>query len=344
MQLNWMSNTYWQSEGYGRYSAHMAHALLRAGADVHPILRDHITMPEWMARRAGLDWSRLTIACIPPYYLPDYAFPGRLWLLTMTEGGEVPDGWADYIHGAGVERVIVPCQHNRKVFANALDVPVHVVPGGTDPYQFPITPPAGNEHYTFLALADRGARKGWVEVWEAFYQEFGRPQDTPDVRLVIKTRPDSNDLVSRIAPATTDPRIEFWEEDVAHPSAIWQRADCVVIPSRSEGWGMPHREAAMMGRPVIATRYSGLDDGHTHEWALVVENGRLERISLPQDSHIKGDWQRADVDEIGQLMKRCYLAPELAWEKGQQAAAWLRANQTWDEAGAAMLALLEEYA
>ncbi len=98
-----------------------------------PVLRDHLTMPEWMLGKTIARWDRLTVACMPPYYLPDYDFPGRLWLLTMTEGGALPEGWADFIHNAGTERVIVPCEHNRRVFQKELEIPVHVIPGGTSP-------------------------------------------------------------------------------------------------------------------------------------------------------------------------------------------------------------------
>jgi glycosyltransferase involved in cell wall biosynthesis len=33
--------------------------------------------------------------------------------------------------------------------------------------------------------------------------------------------------------------------------------DCVVIPSRGEGWGRPHVEAMSMELPLIATYWSG---------------------------------------------------------------------------------------
>lgn len=346
MRINWMSNSYPQGEGYGRFSAAMILALQRAGVDVMPCLRDHLTMPDWMLALTGVDWRRLTIACMPPYYLPDYPAPGRYWLLTMTEGGALPEGWADFIHEAKVERVIVPCEHNREVFQRELDIPVHVVPGGTEPAEFPLAPAPGNGHYTFLALADRGARKGWTEVWTAFYREFGRPCDTPDVHLVVKARPsvDGDGLLERLAGAENiDPRVTFWIEETEHPSAVWARADCVVIPSRSEGWGMPHREAAMMGRPVLATQYSGLDDGHLHEWAIPLTDYHVEPIELPNDPAINGDWVRVSVDEVARKMRWCFENPEAAACRAKRSAQWLRENQTWDQAATTFVELLEAY-
>ena len=344
MRVNWMSNSYPQGEGYGRYSAAMILALDRQGIDAFPVLRDHLTMPDWMRAKAGVDWTHLTIACMPPYYLPDYDFPGRVWLMTMTEGGAMPEGWADWIHGANVERAIVPCEHNRRVFQAELDVPVHVVQGGTDPNEYPVTSFSRNGYpYTFLALGDRGNRKGWAEVWQAFYRYFGEADDIGDVRLVVKSRPDGNKVLERMESATTDPRIDIWIDDVEHPSEIWKRADCVVIPSRSEGWGMPHREAAMMGKPVITTKYSGLDDGHTEMWSLPITDYVFEEINLPNDPAINGDWVKVDIDDLGELMRWCYENREKAANYGQNAAQWLRENQTWDQAARAMTTLLQEY-
>lgn len=123
---------------------------------------------------------------------------------------------------------------------------------------------------------------------------------------------------------------------------VYAAADCFVIPSRSEGWGMPHREAAMMGLPVITQRYSGMDDGHTREWALVIPNGTLEPIPSTFE-HIKGQWMRADIDKLAGAMHWCYDNPHAAarWH-GAKGAAWLREFQTWDHTARALLNMIRE--
>jgi len=300
-----------------------------------------------MQQQLGIDWSRLTIACLPALYLP--GIPGRHWLLTMTEGSEMPDGWVDIINRRNPERVIVPCEANAETFRKGgVKAPIHVIHGGTDPDEFPVIaksildthyPP---RPYAFLALADRGARKGWAEVWQAFYQAFGRPQDTPDVRLLIKVRPNSNDVTDLIARAENpDPRVRIWTEDVATMREVYAACDCFCFPSRFEGWGMPPREAAMMGLPVIVQQWSGMDDGHTTEWAQVLPLGTLERIPTIFEN-IKGDWMKADVGALAKTMRWCYENPAEAREYGANAAAWLRAWQTWDHAAGRLLNLIKE--
>lgn len=362
MKLNWLAYNYRFFDGYGRYSARLIQALERAHVTVFPHFEEACNAPRWMQERWGIDWSNLTISCIPPYFLQKC--PGRHWLLTMTEGSELPDGWADTINKSGVERVIVPCQHNAEAFARGgVTVPITVVPGGTDPDEFPLrTEPRdevdnGNliagltaiklqecKPYTFLALADRGGRKGWNEVYAAFYVAFGgKTTGTMDVRLLIKCLPDGNDQITEdIMPSDDlDKRLIFNIERVDDMREVYAQADCFVIPSHSEGWGMPHREAAMMGIPVITQAYSGMDDGHTHEWAIVVEKGRMERI--PSDTpHIKGESRVVDVEELARGMRACYDNPDSAASLGVGSAAWLRKHQTWDHSAAKLLQLLQQ--
>lgn len=339
MRLNWMAHTYSNFDGYGRFSGRMVAALNRSGVDAQPLLCGHESMPGWLRARAGVDFAAPTLACMPPYCLRRLPVgAGPLWLYSMTEGSELPEGWAEAMHKARVERVFVPCEYNRVAFATA-GLPVTVIPGGTDPDEFALMQPRPVARpYVFGTLADRGARKGWVEVWSAFFRAFGPPEETPDVRLVIKSRPDVNETVGLIAGARDlDPRIRIYQEDVEDARDIYAAFDCLALPSRSEGWGMPHREAAMMGKPVITLRYGGLDDGHTHEWSLPVETMTLRPIPKAHE-HIAGEWARADVDELAGLMRQCYDNPDAANRRAQEAAAWLRANQTWGRTAAALLA------
>ena len=343
MQLNWLAYQYREWDGYGRYSSRLVAALQRQGVSVAPWLHEVANMPAWMQQQVGVGWDKLTISCLPPFYLN--RVPGRHWLLSMTEGSRLPLGWRETIQRSGVERIIVPCQHNADAFA-VTGLPVHIVPGGTDPDEFPVidgrAQRAPDRPYTFLALADRGARKGWVEVWQAFYKAFGSPTDTPDVRLIIKSRPDGNEMLELIARADRpDPRITILMEDM-DMRALYALGDCFAFPSRSEGWGLPPREAATSGLPVIVQPYAGLDDEHTCEWAFVVEGGRLEAIPGHFD-HIAGDWMKADVGKLADMMRLCYSRPHMASRWGAEAALWIRGNQTWAHGAEKLIRLIGEH-
>lgn len=348
MRLNWLGYTYSDFIGYGKYSSRMVAALRRAGVTVRPELAGAALHPDWLLKERGLSWDCPTVSCMPPYHLtklPKGAGPH--WLLTMTEGGELPADWADTINKAGIERVIVPCEHNAKVFRDGgVKCPVTVIEGGTDPDEFPlITGRRPMRPYTFLALADRGYRKGWNEVYKAFYTAFGgKTTGDQDVRLIIKCRPDGNELIEFIASHEligADPRITYMVDDVTSLRDLFEQVDCFAIPSRTEGWGMPHREAAMMGLPVITQAHSGLDDGHTREWAIVCEDGHMQQID-DQGKHIAGEWMVADIDELAHHMRACYEEPEAYRRRAYYARHWLSTHQTWQESAACLIALMLE--
>ena len=317
---------------------------------MHVGLAEMLHSLPWVHQEFGLDWNNLTISCLPAYYA--VRVPGRNWVWTMTEGSELPDGWAHKLLVTRADRLIVPCEYNAIAFNNGMiekgfEIPIHILPGGTDPAVFQRQELNGrydSEHkYTFLSLGDRGPRKGWTEVWQAFFKAFGTPDETPDVRLIIKSRPQVNAMLDMISQGDgLDPRITIQQEDLDEMSDAYEAADCIAMPSRSEGWGLPHRDAAMMGKPVITQQYGGLDDGHTAEWSMPISGGKLDRI--PSEApHIKGEWMKAPINVLADKMRWCYDNPNEAAEFGQNASRWLEEHQTWDHAALALIDLIEEY-
>lgn len=343
MRINIIGYQYRPWDGYGRYATHLGKALIGLGHQVHMLLAEQCNAPSWMHEQWGIDWSAHAVSILPPFYLQSTPRgSGPHWLLSMTEGSLLPSNWSPIITESNVERIIVPCKHNAEAFA-VTGLPVHVVPGGTDPEEFPLyTGPRPDRPYTFMAIADRGARKGWAEAWAAFFKAFGSPSDTPDVRLVIKSRKNGNDLLELISNADNpDPRVSIIMSDM-DMGEFYRSGDCFVSVSRSEGWGMLPREAAMMGLPVIVQLCSGIDDGHTVCWATIVEGGRMQDIPTHFE-HIAGRWMVADIDKLAGEMRWHFANPDNARSMGKQGAWWLREHQTWRHSAEKLIALIGEY-
>lgn len=319
MRINWGSHAFIKEDGYGRYAMHLIRNLGYLGYNVTPFRLDWLDdMPGWMLRQTGLQFDRLTIQSGPAdQFVP---LPGPSWGLSMTEDSRIPAGWSERINNA-CDLLIVPCEHNRDAFARCgVRIPIHVIPGGTEPAEFPLMPEVERETFTFLCLGDRGSRKGLEVAYMAFFRAF---KDNPDVRLVIKARP-SHFLNSLKQAFSTEPRISFWLEDVDTMADVYAAADCFLFPSYGEGWGMPPREAAMMGLPVIASRHSGLLAG-IDQWAIPLEQFSSKPSQLPQ----KGMWDVPNVEEVAEKMIWVNQNRAAARAKGQAAAQWLRENQTW---------------
>lgn len=340
MKLNWFGY-YPQYDGYGRFSSRFVRAVQSLGVQCKPATITHYDMPDWMLEQEGVSWDNLTISCMPPYMLQK--IPGRHWLFSMTEGSRIPESWVNQVNNSWVERVLVPCEHNRIAFERSgVLAPVSIIPGGTDPEEFSLERREVHRPYTFLALADRGFRKGWQEVFDAFYIAFGgKTSGEKAVRLIIKSRPNGNDTVELLKKTQdADKRILFETSDVLDMRVVYNRADCLALPSRSEGWGMPHREAASLGLPVITQRYSGMDDGCTERWSLVLEFGEVQPIPKGQ-SHTLGEWMVADIGELSEKMRWCYDNPLPATEFGRSASHWIAENQTWRHSAQKLIELVE---
>lgn len=333
MNLNFLSYTFDHRDGYGRHARLLMRGLVRSGTGVQPLVTDLLDWDGWMLRAAGIDFSRLTIAIMSAGAFR--GLPGRQWGISMYESTRIPEGWAANI-ATHLERLIVPCEWNAEVFrANGVPgrVPIDVVGEGIDPAEFPYIPRQNRSRpFTFLALGDRGMRKGDDLVWSAFFKAFDPKKE--DVRLVVKARAGNHAALD----LTRNPKwLSLWREDVASMADVYHQADCFVLPTRGEGWGLPAREAAATGLPVIATRFGGTAV-HIDHWGIPIDQYTL------QPSVLGGEWAEPDLDELIARMRWVYDHQDEALEIGKRASAWLHANETWEHAARQLLDLVERYA
>jgi glycosyltransferase involved in cell wall biosynthesis len=101
-------------------------------------------------------------------------------------------------------------------------------------------------------------------------------------------------------------------------------SDCYVSLHRSEGFGLTIAEAIALGKPVIATAYSGNLDFMTAENSYLCPARRVEvgpeREPYPATSH----WSEPDIGRAAQLLRQVYTHPEEAGERGLQGAEDIR--------------------
>lgn len=316
-------------DGFGRLIRQLTEAMLLSGKfDVHPYLMEMLEWPGWMQNAAGLDHSRLTLFLCPPDWIEKPA-PSRMWLYAMHESSQLPDGWATTVNST-VEHLIVPCSWCKTVYRESgVTVPISVVHPGIDFNEVPILPPVrkGTRPYTFLALGDRGMRKGWDLAYAAFFRAFRKDDH---VSLIIKSNLNSSVpsiLNSSFGTEELIGRVRSWPERVDHVRDIFAQADCLVYPSHGDGWALFPREAAACGLPVMATNYSGMAV-NLGQWAYPLNDWKL--TPAPGDD-LPGLWAYPSIEEIAHQMRWCYEHQDEAREKGLQSAHWLRQHQTWEQ-------------
>ncbi|HVK59615.1 MAG TPA: glycosyltransferase, partial [Candidatus Kapabacteria bacterium] len=261
---------------------------------------------------------------------------------SMYETDRIPAAWVAKCNL--MDEIWVPSEFNRRTFAasGVSEEKIIVIPGAVDAHEFDPsrhTPlPLPNKAKTnFLAVFEWSSRKGWDVLLAGYLQEFSREDDVClYLRTYLMSKPDGDpkeEIWRRIKEfsETLDlggkawPRIEILAEQTATADLprLYKAMDCLVAPSRGEGWGRPHHEAMMMGVPVIATGWSGNTEFMTEENSYLIEYELDEAKRLESELwYYQGHrWARASVPHLRSLMRRVISRREERFRKGARARA-----------------------
>lgn len=257
---------------------------------------------------------------------------------TMLEVDGVPADWT--LQANALDEIWVPSTFNRDTFLNGgVGVPIYVMPLGVNPdYHNPkIRAFRPSQRYTFLSVFEWGERKAPEILLRAYHQAFSRPDEVLLLLKVINTDPGV-DVAREIAalglPEDGPPvAIMYNQELPAHQiGSLYRSADCFVLPTRGEGWGMPILEAMACGLPVIATNWSAHTDFISDDVAYPL---RVERM-VPAEAkcpYYEGfRWAQPDQSHLAHLMRHVYENRTEAAEKGARASKVALGDWTWRQA------------
>jgi glycosyltransferase involved in cell wall biosynthesis len=164
-------------------------------------------------------------------------------------------------------------------------------------------------------------RKNPQAVLEAFRSAF--PAGDEKVQLLIKTsnghlHPELlRELVEQIC---ADPRIVVRNGVITREqlTALQACCDCYVSLHRAEGFGMGMAECMQMGKPVIATGWSGNMEFMNEECAALVG---YELVALQPGQYPFGTgqrWAEPDIGQAAEWMARLSSDPVLASQLGER--------------------------
>jgi glycosyltransferase involved in cell wall biosynthesis len=198
-----------------------------------------------------------------------------------------------------------------------------------------------DDRFTFLFAFDLLSvfeRKNPLAVVEAFRRAFA-PGEGP--RLIIKTINGSQRVkdLERLRWACRDRTdITVWDGylDQEMSGSLTAACDCYVSLHRAEGLGLTMSEAMALGKPVIATGYSGNLDFMTDDTAVLVP-WRATAVgsgAAPYDS--AATWAEPDVEVAASAMRRLAGDPGEAARLGAAAKADLETRFNPEVTGARM--------
>ena len=316
----------------------------RAPHDVNLL---HVNPPEVLellwAEPRWLDTSTRVTACVPFWEFP-----------------RVPETWLDGL--ACMDMVLAPSRFVQTAIARALPelpvehfaqavwLPEHV---HADRARFGLPADACVFVTSFDTRSDF-ARKNPLGALDAFTRAFGGMRENVELVLRIQNargtaaETGSAEAVLR-ARAAADARVRVSDGALAYVDVLSLVASCDVYLSlhRAEGFGLAPLEAMALGRPAVATAWSGNLDYMSAEDSLLVPARevpvtgtgirayRADRMGAGQT------WGEPDLDVAAQHLRALALDPALRAALGARAAEAALRQREASHAGTALERLRE---
>jgi GT2 family glycosyltransferase/glycosyltransferase involved in cell wall biosynthesis len=264
------------------------------------------------------------------------------------EFGEAPPEWR--VHAESVRELWAPTRFIARALEKTLPVPVYPMLPGFELGQVMSVPRRRyglpDDKFLFLFMYDMNSmqeRKNPLAVIAAFQEAF-RHDDR--VALAIKVARGGNNPpeLARLNEAAKKAGVFVIDQLVRREEAqgLIQACDCYVSLHRSEGLGLTMAEAMLMGKPVIATDYSGNVDFMTPDDSMLV-GYRLVPIERDMPPFRKGYlWAEASRTEAAHWMRWTYENPEAAIELGRKGKSAAETALSMQAAGERMVARLNE--
>jgi glycosyltransferase involved in cell wall biosynthesis len=297
----------------------------------------------------------VNLICVNADMLPDFAnsagerfFAGRysigLWFWEVSRFREEWQGSFELL-----DEVWAPTAHVAQALAPVSPIPV--VPMRIPVEMPPIVPRSRAElgvpegffflfSFDYLSVFER---KNPLALVEAFMRAF-TPGEGPSLVLkCINAERDPTNHERLLAAADEHPDVHVIDRYLtpADKNTLTATCDCYVSLHRSEGFGLTMAEAMYVGKPVIATGYSGNLDFMTAENGLLVD---YELVPIGPGSPpypADGEWADPSVEHAAALMRLVFDDPVATAALGARAAQDIHRSHSPEAAGELMRSRLE---
>jgi glycosyltransferase involved in cell wall biosynthesis len=270
--------------GYGNANRDYVLALLQAGIDVSVDTKFFAQQPVSLF---GEDGKKIQ-ACIDKdidydivvhHYVPNQVVkfhePGKINIGYSTwETTRIPEHWIIQINRL-FDIQIVPSYYNKNIYQNSgVSIPIEVIPHCFNASDFDVPPMdfstmAFKDSFKFLSVFQWIPRKNPKGLLKAYFSKF---YGVKDVVLIIKSYGVNHSLEEqqRLREQIQTVKQEMQLDAKCPPvflitkvlsrselCSLFTACDCFVLPTRSEGFGMPFAEASAAGLTVVAPDYGG---------------------------------------------------------------------------------------
>lgn len=251
--------------------------------------------------------------------------------------------WAAQI----LDEIWVGSEHVRRAVAPVAGRPVHVFPVPVPVPQAAAGLSRGElglpEGFLFLFAFNYASvfeRKNPLGLVEAFSRAFA----PGEASLAIKTTGSAlfareQSALQAAAASRRDIVVIDRELDPARYHSLTQSADAYASLHRAEGFGLTIAEAMALGKPSVATAYSGNLEFMTAENSYLVD---YDLVPVPPGTPypLGSRWAEPDVDDAARQLRAVFDDTAEAARRGACAAAELASTRTFAAAGEFVLSRL----
>ena len=346
---------YFRSElGTGEAARQVVSALDARGVQVLPVHGRTIPPNRQGHAFAHLDYTDarypVNLICMNADVLGEFAaqagpefFDSRYSIgLWFWEVEQFPAMWASAFDH--LDELWLPTEHVVRAVSPLSSVPITKI---TLPVELPPVLPATRaelelpEGFMFLFSFDHHSvfeRKNPLAVIDAYARSF----DVGDgAVLVIKSinadsAPDEHARLLDAAAGRADMHIIDGYLAPARKNLMMAACDCYVSLHRAEGFGLTMAEAMYLGKPVIATAYSGNLDFMTAENSYLVDHEQVEIGDGAEPYPAEARWAEPDVNHAARLMREVFDDREQAERRARRGARDIRRTHSAAAAGETM--------
>lgn len=280
------------------------------------------------------------------------------------ETDTIPQEWVNHLNK--MDLVIVSCDANVKACRRSgVVVPVEKVHFASDLRKFqverePFDMGQLSNRFKFLSICQYSKKKGIDSLLKAYLSEF-TPED--NTLLILKTYMGPNDgpeqhqqIMSIVQSMKTILRLPEYppiqlihevisDDDIAR---LYKTADCYVLPSRGEGWSIPHFDALGYGLPAIATDWGGPTEFIDSDCGWLVDYNMSPVCNMmhpfPYLYTAKENWAEPHVNSLRSAMREAHgLQGHPQWSVMKQAAKDKVKDFSHEKIGPKLAKAIEKY-
>lgn len=238
----------------------------------------------------------------------------------------IPEQWVESLNS--MDLILVPCMQNMYTARKCgVVTPVEKVNYACDTYKYseghkPFLLSETHSAFKFLSIFQYSKKKSFDVLLKAYLSEFNNDEN---VCLIIKTYMGINDTqehlnkirgliqaMKELLRIKKYPQIKLIHGIMPHNDIcrLYKSSDCYVLPSRGEGWGVPHFDALGFGLPAIATKGTGPEEFISDDCGWLVNSHSSPVIDMPHPFDYlytgKENWREPHVGHLKQCMREAY--------------------------------------